>query len=390
MSDGQRILLCGVGGGGCAMLGSIAAGWDHAPDCAAVHSDAAELSAAGVERTVLLGGTVRLGVSAGGDAERGQRLAEASETELRALVEGRDLVILVVALGGGTGSGAAPFLARMARQSGALTLCFCATPLRFEGLQRQANADQALHALRAAADAVVVFPNERLAEWFGGRTAVAEAFERINQIIGRHVRAVWNVLRHPGLLRTDLMDLRRMIERGSGVLSVGYGEGEGEQRAEQAVEALVASPLLEGGMVLAVSGGLLACIVGGPDLRLDEMERVAEALRGRMRPDAEFQLGAAISPAYAGRLAVTLLAVEHLAPAEEAPAPEPEAAAPAGGPRPPGRPARVRRARAAQQEELPLQELQRGRFTNVTPTLYEGEDLDTPTFRRRKIDLAAL
>lgn len=391
-----RILICGIGGGGCAMLGAIAQGWTEAlPECAVVHSDAESLTAAGVAQSVLLGGTVRLGVSTGGDVARGRRLAESSERELRQLVADRDLVILIATLGGGTGSAVAPYLATLARESGALTLVFCATPLRFEGPQRQANADLALHELNRAADAVVVFPNQRLAEWFGGKVSIAEAFDRVNNIIGRHVRAVWNAIQRPGLLRADLMDLRHMVERGNGVLSVAHGEGQGDARAEAALAELVESPLMEGGSVLSSAAGLFVAIAGGSDLRLEEIEMIAEQLRRRARPDVEFNLGAAISPAYEGRLAITLLASETLsesAPAAPAPAEAGQAipAAAESGSAPAAKPARRGRGGAKKQSELPLEPQQQGRFANITPTVHGGEDLDLPTFRRRRIDLSAL
>ena len=393
MKETGRILICGIGGGGCAMLGAIAQGWtEELPACAVVHSDAESLTAAGVAQSVLLGGTVRLGVSTGGDVARGRRLAESSERELRELVANRDLVILIATLGGGTGSAVAPYLATLARESGALTLAFCATPLRFEGPQRQANADLALHELHRTADAVVVFPNQRLAEWFGGKVSIAEAFDRVNEIIGRHVRAVWSALRRPGLLRADLMDLRHMVERGNGVLSVAHGEGQGESRADAALRELVESPLMEGGSVLSTAAGLFVAIAGGSDLRLEEIETIADQLRRRARPDVEFNLGAAICPAYEGRLAITLLASETLA------APVVPAPAPAEGtePVPPAtedaaaKPPRRGRGGAKKQSELPLEPPQQGRFANISPTVHGGEDLDQPTFRRRRIDLSAL
>lgn len=393
MSHGDRILICGVGGGGCAMLGAVAQGWTEIPECAVVHSDAEGLSAAGVDRSVLLGGTVRLGVSMGGDLARGRRLAESSERELRQLVTDRDLVILIVTLGGGTGSAVAPYLAALARQGGALTLVFCTTPLRFEGPQRQANADLALHELHRSADAVVVFPNQRLAEWFGGSVSITEAFDRVNMIIGRHVRAVWNVLRRPGLLRADLMDLRRMVERGNGVLSVAHGEAEGPNRSADALDELVGSPMMEGGSVLSTAAGLFVAVAGGSDLRLEEIESITDQLRRRARPDVEFVIGASICPAYEGRVAITLLASETLAapPAEE-PVPVEAGAveepAPSGTASPPRGARRGRRGK--QQIELPLEPTQQGRFANLAPTVYGGEDMDQPTFRRRRIDLKAL
>ena len=375
------------------MLGSIAQDWTEVPDCAVVHSDAGGLTAAGIPHSVLLGGAVRLGVSTGGDVERGRRLAESSERELRDLVSDRDLVILIATLGGGTGSAVAPYLATLARESGALTLVFCTTPLHFEGPQRQSNADLALRELHRTADAVVVFPNQRLSEWFGGQVSIMEAFDRVNIIIGRHVRAVWNALRRPGLLRADLMDLRRMVERGTGVLSVAHGEAAGEQRTGEALAELVASPMMEGGAVLATAAGLFVAIAGGSDLRLEEIEQISSALRARIRPDAEFNLGAAVCPAYEGRLAITLLASETLA---QAPAAEAEVESAVAAPaRPaaktaPTRGAERARGRAKKQAELPLEPTRQGRFANSTPTVYGGEDLDQPTFRRRRIDLNAL
>lgn len=310
MTRADSILICGVGGGGCVMLKSLLEGWPDAPSAVAVHTDAAVLKACGLPASVLLGGTVRMGVGMGGDPARGRAVAERSTDELRKLMSGREIVILMATLGKGTGTGAAPLLAKLARESGALTLVFCTLPLTSEGNAAWKHAAEGLESLRDAADAVVVFQNQRMAQWVGAQATLSETFDRINQIVGQHIRALWNMLTRPSILRVSLSDVRAMVQ-GCGSLVIACGEGSGENRAGKAVDQLLESPLLENnGAILSRAHGVIAGVVGGPDLRVNELDIISHRIKSSSGKAKNFMLGSATSADYQGRIVITMLVTE--------------------------------------------------------------------------------
>ena len=398
-----RVLLAGGGGGGCNALGTLRAHWVDAPEMVVMHTDSQMLSACPIPSRVVLGLALTRGLSAGGDPEIGRRAAEEAQENLRQTFSDVDLAVVVAGLGGGTGTGAAPVVCRAAREAGATTLCFCTLPFFFEGQQRRMRAEDGLRELRQSADAVIALPNQRLMEWVDPSTQVTSAFTLVDQVIGSSVRALWKLLSQPGLINLDFADLRRLVESSGGTLAMAFGEAEGEHKAQGAVAKLAESPLLEHGSVLAAAHGLLVGVLGGPDMTLLELQAIMSAVTGMARPDVSLHMGTAIDPEYAGRVAITLLATEHRdlpEPAAEAKAPAPDAeaapeaaagadGAPAAAPAAEGKAKPDKRSgkNRTVQTELTFEKTGRGRFLNVEPTLYEGEDLDVPAFLRRGIKL---
>jgi cell division protein FtsZ len=306
----------------------------------------------------------------------------------------------VTGLGGGTGTGATPVVARLAREAGALTLGFCTLPFFFEGAQRRLRAEEGLQELRKQADAVVVLPNQRLLDWVEGDTGLVRAFRVTDRVVGSGIRALWKLLTVPGLINLDFMDLKRMVENSGGTLSFSTAEAEGQDRVDECLRSLVECPLLEHGRVLQGADSLLVGVVAGPDFALAELEKLMNGLTAQARPEVDLHMGTSIDVAAEGRLAVTLLASER-----PAVPPPPPVSAPPEGTTPDAKPAETKSdesgkkpgTRAATtdatkvvQGELVFESGGRGRFRNIEPTLHEGTDLDVPTFLRRGIKLMQL
>ncbi len=384
-----RTLLAAVGGGGCRILDLLEGDGAGGP-CpgVALHTDAAALARLRVPRRLVMGEEVCGGGSTGGDPRTGRQAAEASAEAIRALFADCDLAVLLTALGGGTGSGAAPVVAGLAREAGALVLGVATLPFFFEGQQRRRHAEDALRRLREQAGAVVVFPNQRMLEAGGEGAPVAQSFDAVDRAVGEGIAALARVLAADGIVRIDFNDLRAMVAGSGGTLALATAEALGPDRAAEAVARLLDSPLLEHGNVLASARAMLAAVVGGPDLTLAELEDIMTGLGARAHPGVRLHFGTAVLPAFEGRVAVTVLATEsdRPTPAEEPAADAPAAADPA--------PAAAKGARGRRRTEgrpaqglLRLEGAGKGRFRDVDPTLHEGEDLDVPTFIRRGLRL---
>jgi cell division protein FtsZ len=392
MSERCRMMLVGVGGAGCQSLGRLRRDWPDGPDMLALHTDPAVLAACGLERAVALGPVVTRGLSSGGDLMLGARAAEESEDAVRPLFAGADLVFVVAGLGGGTGGGATPAVCRWARREGAMVLAICTLPFFFEGTQRRQFAEDALQQVREAADAVLVIPNQRLLDRPGESLPVLGAFKRVDDFVAAGIRALWRVLSQTGLINLDFADLRRLVAVSDGVLTLAVSEGRGADRARQALEGLSVHPMMGRGDVLRAARALLVGIAGGPDMTLTELQDLLTEITASARPDVDLHIGTSVASEYAGRLVLTVLATEQLAaPAATATAtvehPAVEEAPPAAAPAADAAES-ARRAARIVQGRLPLESSGRGRFNNVEPTLYDGEDLDVPTFLRRGIRLS--
>ena len=386
-----RVLVVGVGGGAGNVLGHALADWPDPPTAAAVNTDARALAESGAELKVMIGRTVAKGMGAGGDAELGRLAANEDLDALRALVADYDLLILMASLGGGTATGAAPVLARIAREEGLLTLAYVTTPFAFEGARRQEQAQEGLAALKTSADAVICLPNQRLHAMLSPGTPLVEAFAFVDRMRSAGIRGLWTLLARDNMLNLDFSDLQSLVENSGNECCFGYGEGSGADKAAQALHGLLEGPMLEKGRVIANSGAMILSVTGGPDLSLSELETIHRRFQEAARPGARISMGAAVLDGWAGRLALTVLAAEHWMPAARGPA---DAGKPAPltffdeTPAKEERPARSRKG--TQQSELPLGSLasDRGRFQDVAPTIHDGADLDIPTFIRRGIRMS--
>jgi cell division protein FtsZ len=330
-------------------------------------------------------------------------------------------------LGGGTGTGAAPVLARVAKEAGALVLAFVTLPFAFEGSRRQAQAEEGLETLKAAADGVICLPNQKVLALLDENTPAIEAFEIMNNLLAEGVCGIRRLLTAEGLIKIDFADLCRVVRGRHSASAFATAEAQGPGRVRELVDKLLASPLLDGGQALAQADDVLVSILGGPDLTMTEIDRVMEEIR-RHSEQAQITLGAAIDPEFKDRLAVTLvastfggvieprsrratgaetrppltieapeLAHQLLNPADThrprsrfvAPPPElsPEKKEELLAQQTSGGPGRGRRAPRMRQGQLPLEIIAKGRFEKSEPTIYRGQDLDVPTYVRRGVAL---
>ena len=415
-----RIRVIGLGGAG----GNITA---HLSQCgfdgvefAAANTDTQALSGCAVANRIQLGARIARGLGTGGDPELGRTIAEADAERLKELCAGAEMIFIVAGLGGGTGTGTAPVVARIARECGALVLGITTLPWENEGPRRMQQAVGGLKELQAAADAVICLPNEKIFRLVDEHTNLPDSFQRINEVLSQGVRGVWQMLAMRGIINIDFADLRAVLGGRHAESAVATSEASGDQRARVSVEQLLASPLLVGGEGLAESDTLLLSIRGGPDLEMGEVNRVMELVR-RQCAKAHIIMGAAVDPAFAGRLGLTLIASRKAGIRVEPPAgPADIAGMPtesdtgffqktdgqkASGrllPPPPDlSPEKKRELMASQsdtrrgrrhgqrmkQELLPLDVVSKGRFEKSSPNIRHGEDLDLPTYIRRGVSL---
>jgi len=376
-----RVLVAGIGGGGGNVLGHALAGWDDPPTVAAINTDARALDATAIGLKVAIGRTVAKGMGTGGDAELGRLAANEDLDALRALVSGHDLLLLVAGLGGGTATGAAPVLARIAREEGLLVLAYVTLPFAFEGARRQEQAQEGLADLKQSADAVVCLPNQRLHALLPPDTSLPDAFAFVDRMMSAGIRGLWTLLARDNMLNLDFSDLQSLVENSSNECCFGYGEGQGAGKAEQALRGLLEGPMLEKGRVIANSGAMILSVAGGPDLSLAELETIHRRFQEAARPGARISMGAAVLDDWTGRLALTVLAAEHWIPP-----PKPGTLVIEAGTEPPPDETAGRRRKNVQQSELQLGGANdRGRFRDVAPTIVEGADLDIPVYIRRGI-----
>jgi cell division protein FtsZ len=381
----KQICVIGVGGGGCNAVSSMAMGWENGPSVVAINTDAQALEGTqGVVR-LQIGEKITRGMGTGGDVTVGRLSAEDDFGKLRDLCAPMDLVVVVTALGGGTGTGAAPVVARAAHETGALVIAFATLPFAFEGERRMAQARQGVAALQDHADVVIVVPNQALFAAAGGNATAADAFRQADYILSMGVFAIWKLLVQRGLINIDFATLR-MVARCSGGVSVfSYGEGRGFTRADEAAQAALHSPLIEDGAALANAESVLVSILGGPDMAIREVESIMNAIRKVVRKDAHIFMGTAIDEQWRDTVSVTLVAsqfwTEEETGATETGDPETEAEEtpkPATGGKKKKRP-------AVTQPQLGFESLSKGIFKDVEPTHHMGEDLDIPTFMRRRV-----
>lgn len=392
-----RLKLVGVGGAGGNAVQALAAGRSadqSGVELLAINTDVQALEAVAGAEKLQIGSNITHGLGAGGDPELGARAAQQDTELIRAAVQNMDIVFLAAGLGGGTGTGASPLVARLAKEQGALVLAFVALPFSFEGKRRTDQAAAGFEHLKAAADAVICLPNDRLFKTLGGEVTATEAFARGNQIIASGVQALWQLLFRKGLINLDFADLRATLggKHAEGLFA--HGEAAGPDRVRDSVKQLLENPLFDANETLARAEGVLVSILGGPDLTLTDVQRIVEPI-SKLAQRAQVIMGAAIDEAYREKLSVTVIAStgnsgrRFPAARSVATRPMPAVSKPteasalvlSEGAPPPAKEGKG----VAKQEDLPLQPVSRGRFSESEPTLYNGEDLDVPTFIRRGI-----
>jgi len=305
--DPVEFRVVGIGGAGSNVLDRAVLDGCEQERLIAVNTDVQSLSASVAPAKLQIGRDVTRGLGTGGDPALGEEAALGSEPELAALLGGVPLVFLVAGLGGGTGSGALPVVARIARESGALVIAFATLPFAFEGQRRGNQAAAALERLEADCDAVVCFENDRMGEIVSARAGVHEAFAATDRTISQAIRVVGEVVRRPGLIRIGIDELLSALRNRGGRCLFGFGEGSGDNRLHDALAEALRSPLLDRGRLLDEASNLLVHVAGGRSLTLAEVEVVLGALARQVSDHTQVLLGLGVDPALGDRAQVALL-----------------------------------------------------------------------------------
>jgi cell division protein FtsZ len=408
------IKIFGVGGAGVALLDTLNAPEFAGAGFAAIDTDAASLAASSAAVKIHLETKLLRGLGTGGDPERGRALAEEQFSTLKAACDGANVVFILAGLGGGAGSGISPVLARAAKESSALVLAFVTLPFGCEGNRRQHQALLGLEQLKSAADGVICLPNQKAFKFIDDNTSVLDTFRITGGLLVEGVRGVWRLLTRPGLIQIHFDDLCALVRDRHSESAFAFVEAAGPARSREAVEKLLAHPLLDEGRALAEADAVLVSLMGGKDLTMADVNRVMEQI-GRCCERAQIIMGAAVDAEMKGRLSVTLIAARNtVAKAETPDSPENlecadtsalskrrhVAAVHNDGPsasslsleqrehltaRHSGRSRRA--GNKLLQTQLPLAIISKGRFDKSEPTIHKGEDLDIPTYVRRGVSL---
>jgi len=390
--------LLGIGNAGVNIADRIAVRASLPLETVALNSDQQSLNASVASRKTALGPMTTHGLGAGGDPEMALEAARESMSELRQSVEGADVVFLCAGLGGGTGSATTPQLAELARANGSLVIAVVTTPFQFEGRRRSQQAQEAMQGIARHADAIVHFENDRMAEITAPRTEAEETFAVCDNILFQSVASLTRLISCPGPMAVAVPDLLGILRSGGGAFLFGSGEADGANRAHEALEQALRSPLLDRGRLLHDAKKVLVHLLGPRSLTFAEVAAIMQEISKNTAPTSLLHLGVSVARDDSAPLIVTLIGhcgttakVEAAAPIPTA---EPVRATPPAlfqeeaieSTPPPSTHAENKTASPkVKQEDLPLEPIARGRFEKVEPTIVEGEDLDVPTFLRRKL-----
>ena len=441
------IKVVGIGGAGSNILDRMVLDGSEEIQLIAINTDVQSLAGSVATHKVQLGRTLTRGLGSGGDPELGLAAAEEATEEIRNALKGGDVILLCAGLGGGTGSGATPLIAQLAKEEKALVLVLAALPFTFEGRRRCAQATASLEELGPSADAVICFENDRMAEIALPRMGIHEAFAAADITISRCIRAIVAILQRPGLLKLGFDDVRAVLRGRDSRGLFGFGEAIGENRAHEALALALKNPLMNRGEMLNESYHAIIYIRGGSNVTLGEVQIIMEELNRHINDRTKLFMGIAVDPQMGQRLSVSIISslgnptediastrrpsvgaarVQNPSPAKgldaEGPAEnvelgdlsEPKSTAPpqidfkqvnvfdresfqekesASSPQVKESSAKsaprppVAKKVEAKQEVLPFEPVSRGRFDKSEPTIVDGQDLDVPTFLRKHINL---
>jgi cell division protein FtsZ len=418
------IKLVGVGGAGSNAVDRLKMENLDRLELAVINTDHQALSSSPVQDKVLIGMSVTRGLGAGGDPELGREAAEADREKIAAVVKGCDLIFLLAGMGGGTGSGASPVVAEIAAEQGALVIAFVSMPFSFEGGRRLKQAEEALRALRQVCDAVIPLPNDVLLQEAADSETVLDSFARADEWVGRGVKSIWSMLFKTGLINIDFATLRQAFQQRGGKTLFGLGEGTGDNSVAEAIASLKLCPLLHTPEFSRKADRLLVNIIGGTDLTLPKVNEIMSSVAEQFGREAHIIMGAVIDEAQQGRVEICVLGTSDMggraagnrqtfvnrrprtresaalpnggavpppagghaqtgaavADQESGPAPAAEAASPAE--------AKAAALAKALQDEFGFGEVEsRGHFEKTDRNLFDGQDLDVPTYLRKGIKI---
>jgi cell division protein FtsZ len=448
LAESIAVKVVSVGGAGLNALDRIVLDGLEKADAVAINTDVQSLTSSVAAHKVQLGRSVTRGLGAGGDPEVGYQAAVESTEEIREALADARMTFICAGLGGGTGSGAAPYVARLAHEAGALVLAFVTLPFAFEGKRRNAQAREALARLNAVAHSVICFENDRLGDLVAAHAGIHQAFAAADTTISQSVRAIVNLIQRPGFIRIGFDDLLAALRTRSGRCLFGFGESDSDNRAHDALAQALRNPLMDRGRMLADATNVLVQVAGGPGMTLAEVEILMQELGRHVSDQTQILFGAAVDARLGERVSVTIVsslaaeedsllqpassvwsgapapspvreqsqqlpATTHIEPqpmaiepvpaetaiafeelSEPAPPPEPVPdqteqmfSKPEKKPVPEKKQPRTppEKSAHAKQEVLQFEPVTRGRFEKSEPTIVEGQDLDVPTFLRKNI-----
>ncbi|MCY3831321.1 MAG: cell division protein FtsZ [Rhodospirillaceae bacterium] len=301
-----RIVVFGIGGAGCNAVNNMLSSDIEGVVCVVANTDAQSLAQSSCERQIQLGLNITQGLGAGSRPEIGRASAEEEIDRIAEHLNGSHMVFITAGMGGGTGTGAAPVIARAARESGILTVGVVTKPFHFEGAQRMRLAEAGLQELQDVVDTLIVIPNQNLFRVANEKTTFADAFRMADEVLHSGVRGITDLMVMPGLINLDFADVRSVMSE-MGKAMMGAGEAEGDGRSIEAAESAISNPLLDD-VSMKGARGLLINISGGPDLTLYEVDEAANRVRDEVDPGASIIFGSTFDPTLEGRIRVSVFA----------------------------------------------------------------------------------
>jgi cell division protein FtsZ len=368
-----HIKVVGVGGGGCNAVDRMIKEGLTGVEFIAVNTDAQALQLSSAPKRVRIGEKLTRGLGSGGNPEQGRKAAEESAEELYEVLKGADMVFITAGMGGGTGTGACPIVAQVAKESSALTIGVVTRPFTFEGSRRIQSAEAGITKLKEQADTLIVIPNDRLLQIVDKRSNLQEAFRIADDVLRQGVQGISELITVPGLINLDFADVRTIMSEGGAAL-MAVGSAEGDERARMAAEQAISSQLLD--ITIDGARGILFNVTGGPDMTLVEVNQAAAIIKETAHPDVNLIFGAVIDPNMGDKIRITVIAtgfertgtprrIETIAPRVEVKAPRPNEI----------RETRDNREYVSVSQAKPTFE----------PRTVNTEDLDVPTFLRNRM-----
>ena len=367
--DNATIKVVGVGGGGGNAIANMVASNLDGVEFIVANTDAQALRRVNIENRIQLGANITKGLGAGASPEIGRQAAEEDRDRIREVEAGADMVFITAGMGGGTGTGAAAIFAQEAKEQGILTVAVVTKPFDFEGKKRQQQAEAGIEALSKHVDSVITIPNEKLLQVMGRKASLLDAFKRADDVLLGAVQGISELITRPGLINVDFADVRTVMSE-MGMAVMGSSASTGDDRAEEAANHAISSPLLED-MDLSGARGVLVNVTAGMDMAISEFEAVGNVMREFASEDANVVMGTVLDPELSDELRVTVVATGLGEAKREKPRPQAQAA-PAAAKKESSEsldtPTYLRRQREAQQSGV------------------DQDDLDIPAFLRKQAD----
>lgn len=300
-----NIKVVGVGGGGSNAVSRMIQAEVRGIEFIAINTDAQALARTDADRKIHIGDKLTKGLGAGGKPEIGTKAAEETSDQIYEALKDADMVFITAGMGGGTGTGAAPVVAQISQEVGALTVGVVTRPFTFEGARRRVNADEGLNNLKDKVDTLIVIPNDRLLQVAEKKTSFESAFRMVDEVLQHGIQGIAELITVPGLINLDFADVKAIMSKaGSALMAIGRAEG--DERAVEAARAAIASPLLD----VSINGakGVLFNVTGGADLTLYEVSEAADVIAKAVDPEANIIVGAVIDPRMQGEIKITVIA----------------------------------------------------------------------------------